>query len=67
VADWLLPAVSRPSAPSTRDTAEGLVFTALLCDRVRASAWLLQHHTLRGVRRRLHGIAPRVMPADWAA
>jgi hypothetical protein len=66
-ADWLLPIVSRPSEPSTRDAAESLVFTSLLCDRTRSAAWLLQHHALRATRRRLHGFAPRLAPADWAA
>ena len=45
----------------------GLLFTSALCDSVRASAWLLQHHILRTTRRRLHRLAPVYLPDRWSA
>jgi putative nucleotidyltransferase-like protein len=67
MADWLLPEVSRPQPASARDNFGGLLFTSLLCDRVRSGAWLLQHHLLRSTRRRLKKAAPAYLPEDWSA
>jgi hypothetical protein len=67
IADFLLAEVSRPQPPSVRDNLGGLVFTALLCDTWSASAWLLQHHILRGTRRRLKNLAPAYLPEEWSA
>jgi hypothetical protein len=67
VADRLLAEVSTPRARSVRDNIGGLVFTSLLCDRLGATGWLLQHHLGRAVRHRLQRLAPRYLPEDWAA
>ncbi|MGE0704949.1 MAG: nucleotidyltransferase family protein [Vicinamibacterales bacterium] len=67
VADSLLDEVSRPQPVSVRDNLGGLIFTSLLCDRVRSGAWLLQHHVLRSTRRRLRHAAPGLLPAHWSA
>ena len=67
VADRLLAEVSAPRARSVRDNIGGLVFTSLLCDRLSATGWLLQHHLGRAVRHRLQRLAPRYVPDDWAA
>jgi hypothetical protein len=67
IADYLLAEVSRPQPPSVRDNLGGLVFTALLCDTWSAGAWLLQHHILRGTRRRLKNLAPAYLPEEWSA
>jgi Uncharacterised nucleotidyltransferase len=67
MADRLLAEVSAPRARSIRDNVGGLVFTALLCDRVTSTAWLLQHHIGRAVRHRLQRLAPGYLPRDWAA
>jgi hypothetical protein len=66
VADWMLPFASRATTPSTFDNFKGLVFTAMLCDRPRSSAWLLQHHALRSLRRRAQRLAPALLPPSWA-
>jgi len=66
VADRLLAEVSRPSTPGPRDNLGGLLFTSMLCDRVSASGWLLQHHLLRTTRRRLQRLAPHLLPERWA-
>jgi hypothetical protein len=66
LADYLLAEASRPSTPGTRDNLGGLLFTSMLCDRVTASGWLLQHHLLRTTRRRLQRLAPQLLPARWA-
>jgi hypothetical protein len=66
-ADWLLDEVSTPQPKSIRDNFGGLLFTSLLCDRVTSAGWLLQHHVLRSARRRLHQMAPAVLPEGWSA
>jgi hypothetical protein len=66
IADRLLTEVSTPQAPSTRDNLGGLLFTSLLCDTARSSAWLLQHHLLRTTRRRLKRLAPAYLPERWS-
>ena len=66
LAHRLLGEVSRPSTPGPRDNLGGLLFTSMLCDRVSASGWLLQHHLLRTTRRRLRRLAPRLLPERWA-
>lgn len=67
IADRLLTEVSTPQPRSLRDNLGGLLFTSALCDSVRASAWLLQHHILRTTRRRLHRLAPVYLPDRWSA
>jgi hypothetical protein len=67
IADWLLPEVSRPQPASMRDNFGGLLFTSLLCDRVGSGAWLLQHHILRAMKRRLKRAAPAYLPENWSA
>jgi hypothetical protein len=67
MADRLLSEVSRPQPRSMRDNLGGLLFTSLLCDRLGSAAWLLQHHVLRSTRRRLHQIAPALLPERWSA
>jgi hypothetical protein len=67
MADWLLSEVSRPQPVSVRDNLGGLIFTSLLCDRMKAGAWLFQHHVLRATRRRLQLTAPTILPAHWSA
>jgi hypothetical protein len=67
LADRLLIEVSAPQAASTRDNLGGLLFTSLLCDTARSSAWLLQHHLLRTTRRRLKRLAPAYLPERWSA
>jgi hypothetical protein len=67
IADRLLSEVSTPQPRSLRDNLGGLLFTSALCDSVRASAWLLQHHILRTTRRRLHRLAPVYLPERWSA
>ncbi len=67
LADRLLAAVSTPQPPSIRDNLGGLIFTSLLCDRPSSGAWLIQHHLLRTMRRRLKRLAPAYLPARWSA
>jgi hypothetical protein len=67
MADWLLAEVSAPQPKSMRDNLGGLLFTSLLCDRVSSGGWLLQHHVLRSARRRLHQMAPTMVPERWSA
>jgi len=67
LADRLLAEVSVPRTRSIRDNIGGLVFTSLLCDRVSATAWLLQHHIGRALRHRLQRMAPGYLPREWAA
>jgi len=65
-ADVLLPFASRVSSRSPMDNLKGLLFTAMLCDRLPSTMWLLQHHLLRSVRRRAHRVAPQVLPQSWS-
>jgi hypothetical protein len=67
MADWLLDEVSAPQPKSVRDNLGGLLFTSLLCDRVRSGGWLIQHHVLRSARRRLRQMAPSVLPERWSS
>jgi len=67
LADRLLAEVSAPRPRSVRDNVGGLVFTSLLCDRLSATGWLLQHHIGRAMRHRLQRLAPGYLPRDWAA
>ena len=59
--------VARLQERGWRDNLEGLVFTALLCDRVGASAWLVTHHSGRALRRRLKQVVPGLLPDHWAS
>jgi len=65
-ADVMLPYASRVSSRAPLDNLKGLLFTAMLCDRPRSTAWLLQHHILRFLRRRAHRTAPGMLPASWS-
>ena len=65
-ADLLLPLASRTASPSALDNLKGLLFTSMLCDRPRSTAWLLQHHILRSIRRRAQRVAPQVLPQSWS-
>jgi hypothetical protein len=67
IADRLLTEASTPGDKSLRDNLSGLLFTSMLCDTPRSSAWLLQHHLWRAIRRRLHGLAPTYLPVRWSA
>jgi hypothetical protein len=67
IADRLLAEASTPQDKSLRDNIGGLLFTSVLCDRVRSGAWLVQHHVLRMARRRLYRIAPVYLPEHWSA
>jgi len=65
-ADVLLPYASRVLSRSPLDNLKGLLFTAMLCDRPQSTAWLLQHHILRSVRRRAHHTMPNLLPESWS-
>jgi putative nucleotidyltransferase-like protein len=65
-ADVLLPYASQVSSRAPMDNLKGLLFTAMLCDRLPSTVWLLQHHLLRSVRRRAHRVAPQVLPQSWS-
>ena len=67
VADRLLALVAAPSTPSSVDNLGGLIFTAMLCDRVGATFGLAGHHLLRTARHRVHRLAPRLVPESWSA
>lgn len=67
LADRLLASVAAPSVPSATDNLGGLIFTALLCDRLGASWDLVSHHARRAARHRAYRIAPRAVPASWSA
>jgi Uncharacterised nucleotidyltransferase len=67
VADRLLTEVSTPQPGSPRDKLGGLLFTSLLCDRMRSGLWLWQHHLGRMTRRRLYQLAPVYLPDRWSA
>jgi putative nucleotidyltransferase-like protein len=67
IADRLLTEASTPGDKSFRDNLSGLFFTSMLCDTSGAAAWLLQHHLWRATRRRLHRLAPSVLPDRWSA
>jgi hypothetical protein len=66
LADRLLTEVSTPQPKSVRDNIGGLIFTSMLCDRLRSGAWLVQHHAVRAIRRRIHRLAPNYLPEPWA-
>lgn len=44
-----------------------LLLQAALCDSLVASAWHLQHHLFRVLRRRLRRLSPRLIPDAWGA
>ena len=67
LANRLLSEVSMPQPTSVRDKLGGLLFKSLLCDRLTSSAWLLQHHLLRMLKRRLERMAPGYLPERWSA
>ena len=67
VADRLLDVVAAPSTPSSMDNLGGLVFTAMLCDRIGATFGLAGHHLLRTARHRVHRLAPGLVPESWSA
>ena len=67
VADRLLDVVAAPSTPSSMDNLGGLVFTAMLCDRIGATFGLAGHHLLRTARHRVHRLAPALVPESWSA
>jgi hypothetical protein len=67
VADRLLDLVAAPSTPSSVDNLGGLIFTAMLCDRVGATFGLAGHHLLRTARHRVHRLAPGLVPESWSA
>jgi len=67
VADRLLDVVAAPSTPSSLDNLGGLVFTAMLCDRVAGTFGLAGHHLLRTTKHRVHRLAPRLVPESWSA
>jgi hypothetical protein len=50
-----------------RDNLGGLIFTALLCDRLSSGAWLMRHHVGRSARRKMKGLAPALLPDRWSA
>ncbi len=66
LADRLLGIVSRPTERSPRENFESLVFTSLLCDRPLDGFRLVGHHTSRALRRKVHRLAPSIVPDDWA-
>lgn len=66
-ADRLLSEVSRPQPVSIRDNLGGLIFTALLCDRLSSGIWMLQHHVGRSARRKMKALAPGLLPERWSA
>jgi len=66
LADRLLTEVSTPQPKSVRDNVGGLLFTSMLCDRVGSGAWLVQHHAVRAIRRRIYRLAPNYLPEPWA-
>jgi putative nucleotidyltransferase-like protein len=66
VARSMLSIASGEMSASALHNFKGLVFTAMLCDRPRSTAWLLQHHILRSLRRRAHRTAPRMLPQSWS-
>jgi len=63
----LLPTVMKPTARSAWENLESLVFTSLLCDRWSAGFRLVRHHAMRGLKRRVHRVAPVLVPEDWSA
>src|SRR5262249_47552888 len=65
-ANVLLPYASRVSSRAPMDNLKGLLFTAMLCDRLPSTLWLLQHHVLRTVRRRAHRVVPQLLPESWS-
>jgi hypothetical protein len=65
-ADLLLPMASKALTRSRIDNLKGLVFTALLCDRVGSTLWMLQHHGFRSIRRRAQRTAPSMLPESWS-
>jgi hypothetical protein len=67
IASRLLDVVAAPSTPSAADNFGGLMFTALLCDRVGAASGLVAHHVIRTTKHRVHRMAPRLVPASWSA
>jgi len=65
LADRLLTEVSTPQPKGIRDNLGGLLFTSMLCDRVRSSAWLVRHHAARALKRRIYRFAPNYLPGLW--
>jgi hypothetical protein len=66
VAKLLLEYVSAPSRPSIADNLGGLIYTALLCDRMTTGMQLVSHHVRRALKRRAYHVAPRALPRSWA-
>jgi hypothetical protein len=66
VANAMLAKAATETDRSPLSNLKGLLFTALLCNRVGSAAWLVQHHLLRSARRRVHRVSPDWVPASWS-
>lgn len=63
----LVAAAEQHPGPSLAATAVRLTCMACLCDGVTATAWFLQHHTWRIIRRRARRSLPALTPERWSA
>jgi hypothetical protein len=66
-AAWLLARLEDVPPDSARARLASMVLQALLCDRISASMWFLQHHLSRIMRRKLQHALPGLFPTDWSA
>ncbi|HEX7084826.1 MAG TPA: nucleotidyltransferase family protein [Vicinamibacterales bacterium] len=54
------------AGPLAIDRLGGLAFTSLLSRSPLAALRLWSHHTARGLKRRMHRVAPRLVSPDWS-